>query len=215
MSEDDNQRSLLSERLRPQCFCDLTLPPATTERLQRMVDRMRPMNMIFHGPPGSGKTSAAQIFMRAWEKFDFLQINGSLHTGVDFIRQRVEAFAKSPFLTTDLRLCFIDEADHLSASAQASLRVLIEQCEHNCRFIFAVNELDKIGDPLQSRLQGISFRIPTASRLAVRLRLRDRLSERLVELGIEFDPIRLDQIVSLYFPDFRKIANGLELEFEA
>jgi DNA polymerase III delta prime subunit len=215
MSEDGTERSLLSERLRPQCFCDLTLPPATSERLQLMVDRMRPMNMIFYGPPGTGKTSAAQIFLRKWEKFDVLQLNGSLQTGVDFIRERVEGFARSPFSTTDLRLCFIDEADYLSASAQASLRVLIEQSEKNCRFLFAVNELDKIGAPLRSRLHGVNFSIPIAGRAAVQLGLRDRLAKRLAELGVNFDPIRLDKIVSLYFPDFRRIANGLEFEFEA
>jgi len=180
-----------------------------------MVDKMRPMNMIFHGPPGTGKTSAAQIFLRAWERFDRMEINGSLQTGVDFMREQVEGFARTPFGTADIRLCFIDEADHLSASAQASLRVLIEKSEHGCRFIFAVNELGKLSAPLKSRLQAVNFRIPAANRLAVQSQLKERLSERLIELGIKFDPVRLDDIVSLYFPDFRRIANALEFEFGA
>lgn len=215
MSENVNRRSLLSERLRPQNFSDLTLPTAESERLQRMVDTMRPMNMIFHGPPGTGKTSAAQIFLRKWEQYDVLQINGSLQTGVDFVRVQIEGFARSPFSTSDLRLCFIDEADHLSASAQACLRVVIEQCQYNCRFIFAVNALEKIGAPLQSRLQKVNFAIPTANRPAVQLRLQNRLSERLVEEGVKLPSNRLEEIVSLYFPDFRRIANALEFESEA
>jgi replication factor C small subunit len=176
---------------------------------------MRPMNMIFHGPSGAGKTSAAQIFLRKWEKYDILQINGSQQTGVDFVRDRIEGFARSPFSTSDLRLCFIDEADHLSTNAQASLRVLIEQCEYSCRFIFAVNELWKIAAPLRSRLHGINFSVLTANRPVVQLRLQNRLSERLAALGVKFDPKRLNEIVSLYFPDFRRIANTLEFEFEA
>jgi replication factor C small subunit len=101
-----------------------------SERLQRMIDGKRPMNMIFHGPPGSGKTSAAQIFLREWEQLelDTLKINGSLQTGIDVVRDRIEGFARSPFSNSEeLRLCYIDEADYLSASAQASLRVVIEK----------------------------------------------------------------------------------------
>lgn len=170
MSDNSDQRSLLSERLRPQKLSDLTLPLAVSGRLQRMIDRRRPMNMIFHGPPGTGKTSAIQIFLREWEQFDTLQINGSLQTGIDVVRDRIEGFARSPFSNSEeLRLCFIDEADYLSASAQASLRVLIEKCEYNCCFIFALNELDKIAVPLRSRLHGINFAISTANRPSAQL----------------------------------------------
>jgi len=218
MNDNSDQRSLLSERLRPQKLSDLTLPLAVSERLQRMIDRNRPMNMIFHGPPGSGKTSAAQIFLREWEQLelDTLKINGSLQTGIDVVRDRIEGFARSPFSNSEeLRLCYIDEADYLSASAQASLRVVIERYEHNCRFIFALNELDKIAVPLRSRLYAINFAISTANRPSAQLRLQKRLSECLVEFGVKFDPKRLEEIVSLYFPDFRRIANALEFEFEA
>ena len=42
---------------------DLALPTRVLERLQRMMDSRRLMNMLFYSKPGTGKTSAARIFI--------------------------------------------------------------------------------------------------------------------------------------------------------
>ena len=58
-------KPLLAEILRPKALSDLTLPTPTIERLQRVIESGSMVNMLFHGPLGSGKTSAAEIFMDA------------------------------------------------------------------------------------------------------------------------------------------------------
>ena len=58
-------KPLLAEILRPQTLSDLTLPTPTIQRLQRVIESGSMVNMLFHGPLGSGKTSAAKIFMNA------------------------------------------------------------------------------------------------------------------------------------------------------
>lgn len=204
----------LSELLRPQNLHDLTLSDHAIRRLQEMFETRTPLNMVFHGPPGSGKTSAAKIFLAGWARFDLMQINGAMDAGIDTIRDQISGFARSPFSDSNhVKLCFIDEADHLTKIAQASLRVLIERCSDRCRFIFAANEVGKLEDPLRSRLKAIDFSIRLANKDAVQDRYIGSIAGRLGELGIKFNRERLDRIVSVYFPDLRTIANEVEFEF--
>jgi hypothetical protein len=44
-------------------------------------------------------------------------------------------------------------------------------------------------------------------------RLNDRYQTKLTELGIKYDKDRLSEIMGLYYPDFRAIANHIEYEF--
>jgi replication-associated recombination protein RarA len=57
-------KPLLAEILRPQNLGDLTLPAHTIQRLERVIESGSMMNMLFYGPPGSGKTSAAEIVVK-------------------------------------------------------------------------------------------------------------------------------------------------------
>ena len=200
----------LSERLRPRQLEDLALPRYVTKKLQRMLDAKDPMNMVFHGPPGTGKTSAARIFLQAWDQQDTLLINGAMDTGINHVRDLVRGFAVTPFRIEELRLCFIDEADHLSSSAQASLRVIIEQTVGQCRFILAVNERSKLSEPLRSRLHAVDFTVRGPLDEEVKQRLLAWYSNRLSELELNMGADTVAKIVTLYFPDFRRIANALE-----
>ena len=76
---------LISEYLRPKSLQDMMLPKRLKSRLQQMLDEKNVMNMIFHGKPGSGKTTAAEIFCND-ENFDTLTVDGSLSNGVDVVR---------------------------------------------------------------------------------------------------------------------------------
>jgi hypothetical protein len=41
----------------------------------------------------------------------------------------------------------------------------------------------------------------------------DRYEKQLSELGIRFDRERLNEILGIYYPDLRSIANHIEFEF--
>jgi DNA polymerase III delta prime subunit len=111
------------------------------------------------------------------------------------------------------KICFIDEAEYVSKQAQGALRKVIEDFSENCRFLFAVNDISKIISPIRSRLMPICFDILPAERPEAQRRLIERYETKFAELGIPLDKERLRQIVGIYFPDLRAIANKVEFEF--
>jgi DNA polymerase III delta prime subunit len=203
----------LSEHLRPKRLQDLALPDHIVERLQVMLDNMAPANMLFFGPPGLGKTSAARLFLEARGEFGTLTVDGSNDTGVESMRKLVEGFAShGAWITPGLKICFIDDADFLSKPAQAALRGIIERFSPWCRFILAVNDATKIDEAVRSRLAAISFRISDADGPAVLLRIQDRVAGHLTQLGHTFDRRQIDTLIANNISDLRRMANKIEFE---
>jgi DNA polymerase III delta prime subunit len=206
-------KQLLSELLRPQQLGDLTLPPRIITRFQRMIESGSILNMLFYGGPGLGKTSAARVFINAVGPSDFIEVNGSDATGVDFVRERIVRFSSSLAMNGGTKICFIDEADYVSQNAQAALRKVIEEYSDNCRYLLAVNNISKLIPAIRSRLMEICFDIAPVDRVEVKKRLVERYERKLSDAGILIDKGRLAQIVSIYYPDLRSIPNHLEFEF--
>jgi replication-associated recombination protein RarA len=203
---------LISEYLRPKSFPEMMLPNQLKIRLQKMLDEQNVMNMIFHGKPGSGKTSAARIICDD-EKFDVLKINGSLLTGIDIVRNKIQNFAYSMSLMNQKKIVFIDEADYMSKNAQASMRALIEETSINCRYIFTANELSKIHNALCSRLIPICFDLTSAQTESALEEYVKVTLEKLKQRAQTIDAQRVETIIRHYYPDHRSIANHLEFEF--
>lgn len=205
---------LLSELLRPQQLGDLTLPRRVIARLQRMNDEQSFMNMLFYGQPGIGKTSAARILGKAAGEWAFGEINGSDTTGVDFVRTTIKRMASSVVMgPARQKIIFIDEADYISKPAQAALRKVIEEYSENCRFLFAVNDVSKIIPALRSRLVSVCFDLAGADRAEVKERLFRRYADVLSREGIHFEEKRLVELIGIWYPDLRSIANQVQFEF--
>ena len=210
----DNSK-LLSEVLRPQHLGDLTLPQRDIERLKQMVHSGTIMNMIFYGRPGLGKTSAARAIIAELvtnADADCYELNGSSGNGAAEVR-KIRDYALSGSLNDGIKLCFIDEADFLSPQAQASLRYIIEKSSKRCRFLFTANDAYRFSEAICSRMRNICFDISPSDRAEVLERLIGRYQEMLPALGIKYDEKRLKEIVGIYFPDLRAIANEFEYEF--
>src|SRR5690242_11201137 len=118
----------LSDLMRPTDLGDLLLPPETITRLQEMQNSGRIMNLVFHGPPGLGKTSAANILAAPHQKSS-MTITGAWLKGSDAIVQ-LESFASTHGVFFGKRICLIDDADTMPKSAQLALRRLIDTYPH-------------------------------------------------------------------------------------
>lgn len=102
--------------------------------------------------------------------------------------------------------------DHASKNAQASLRGVIEEHMHNCRFIITANYKNKIIDPLFSRNPLIEFTFNNAERKEMLLQFIKRAMYILEENEVAYDKKELVEFCKSNFPDFRGILNKLQMQ---
>jgi replication-associated recombination protein RarA len=202
----------LSELLRPTELVDLIQPPEIIRGLERMVDQRALLNMIFHGKPGLGKSSAAHILARKLNA-DMYEINGSLWTGVSHVRQDLEAYVSTMSLMSDTKICLIEECEFLSVNAQAALRRVIERSTL-LRFLMTGNNISKFDPAIRSRCIPVSFDVRPLEAEALIQRLLPRYIEKLGRLGYdEIDAKWLSREMHIVFPDLRKLANAIEFQY--
>jgi replication-associated recombination protein RarA len=202
----------LSELLRPTELADLIQPPEIIRGLERMVAQRAPINMIFHGKPGLGKTSAAQILARELNA-DMYEINGSLWTGVSHVREDLEAYVGTMSLMSDIKICLIEECEFLSANAQAALRRVIEKSTH-VRFLMTGNNISRLDRAIRSRCMTVSFDVGPLQAEQTIQRLLPRYIEKLGRLGYEgIDAQWLSQEMHMVFPDLRELASRVEFKY--
>ena len=199
-------KPLVSEILRPTALSDLTLPMPTIHRLERVIESGAKVNMLFYGPPGSGKTSTARIFLNAIG--GDMTINRSSETSPD-LAKCIKDFV--PRVVA--KICFIDEAHFIAKRDQTVLPDIIDRASVNCRFFFAATDITKLIPAIRSRLTEISFEVAPKDREEVQKRLMERYENMLSANGFTFDKVRLERIIEANFPDLRSIANNIEFEF--
>ena len=150
------------EKYRPGKLSDIYGQDEVVSRLESFVKEKQLPHLIFAGPAGVGKTSAAIALTREllgenWRD-SFLELNASDERGIDIIRENVKEFARiKPFNDLGLRIIFLDEADQLTSDAQAALRRTMERFSATTRFIFSCNYSTQIIPPIQSRAVVMRF----------------------------------------------------------
>ena len=139
-------------------------------------------NLLFYGPPGSGKTSA--ILALGYELFGpnlmnerILELNASDERGIDTVREKIISFAKESIGNGDpkypsppYKIIILDEADAITLDAQSALRKVIETSSYITRFCFTCNYIEKMIDPIISRC--VKFRFKPIDKQSMVFRLK-------------------------------------------
>jgi replication factor C small subunit len=120
-----------------------------------------PPALLFHGPPGTGKTTVAYVLGHGLfgdsMKLNFHEINASDDRGISVVRSSLKEIAKMGGIDAPYRIIFLDEADGLTNDAQEALRRIMEQHTDTCRWILSCNRVNAIVPAIRSRCAGYRF----------------------------------------------------------
>lgn len=172
------------------------------------------INMLFYGPPGSGKTTSALEFTRLiypeYNDTSVMKINASDERGVGVVREKILSFIDTTSLTnshtTDNthvnkkkqgKLVILDEVDYMVHDAQLALSDIMDT-HKDIVFILICNYLQKIQPQILSRVVCIRFSKPSYKFLG------KLISERMKTKGVSASKKTIPLLCDLSGFDTRK-----------
>ncbi|MFN3384539.1 MAG: replication factor C small subunit [Archaeoglobaceae archaeon] len=196
------------EKYRPRTLDEIVGQEEIVRRLKGYVEKKNIPHLLFSGPPGTGKTATAialtrDLFGDHWRE-NFIEMNASDERGIDVVRHKIKEFARTAPISAPFKIIFLDEADALTADAQAALRRTMEMFSKSCRFILSCNYLSRIIEPIQSRCAVFRFRaVPKDA-------MRKRLLEICEKEGVKITEDGIEALLYVSAGDFRKAINALQ-----
>ncbi|KAJ7945773.1 protein STICHEL-like 2 [Quillaja saponaria] len=203
----------LSQKFRPECFDDLVGQNVVARSLLGAISKGRIMSFyLFHGPRGTGKTSASRIFAAALnclsleehrpcgmcqecmlffsgrskdvKEMDSVRINRK-----DEVKSLIK-HASTPPVSSRFKVFIVDECQLLHGETWATLLNSVENFSQHVVFVMITPNLEKLPRTAVSRSQSFHFPrikdVDIASRLGKICRVE----------GLEFDQVALDFIAT-------------------
>lgn len=150
------------EKYRPTALKDVVSHESIKEVIRKFVQQNRMPHLLFHGPPGTGKTStvlalAKELYGPHYSSM-VLELNASDSRGIDVVRDQIQSFASTTRIcATNFKIVVLDECDSMTKDAQFALRRVIEKYSRYTRFCLICNYSSKIIPAVQSRCTKFRF----------------------------------------------------------
>lgn len=199
---------LFTEKYRPASLKDLIVPSRILDKLSKGVYQ----HLLFHGSPGTGKTSAAKALVKQFNH-SYLYINASTDTSVDVVRNRITDFCANRSLMDEpgkMKVIILDEIDGVSDQFFKALRATMDQFSANTRFVATCNYINKVPDPIQSRFEMIDFDFSKEEEKELMKGYITRLFQISQAEGLDIDKHAILELVKRKFPDLRNMLNVLQ-----
>ncbi|HHD16336.1 MAG TPA: replication factor C small subunit [Euryarchaeota archaeon] len=204
-------QEIWTEKYRPKTLSELVGQKEIIQRLMAIVESGNIPHFLFTGPAGTGKTTSAlalarQLFGEEKWRDNFQELNASDERGIQVVRTKIKSFARAaPLGGADFKVIFLDEADSLTADAQAALRRTMERYSNTCRFILSCNYSSRIIPPIQSRCSVMRF-APLKKE-----DIREYLGRIEKNEGIEITDEGFETLLYISQGDMRKAVNILQV----
>ena len=122
------------EKYRPTDFDSIILHDFNREILKNTIEKNYFPNMIFHGPPGTGKTTTIINLINIYNnKYNnnnnnLIHLNASDERGIETIRTLIYNFinSKNMFSKNNIKFVILDEVDCITKVAQQALKYIIQ-----------------------------------------------------------------------------------------
>ena len=155
----------LVEQYRPTNFDDIVLDPLNKKILKNIINTSYFPNLLFFGPPGTGKTTTIINLVNAYqEKLNqknkelMIHLNASDERGIDIIRSQINQFVNSKTLfNKGMKFVILDEVDYMTKNAQQALRYLLQNYSSSVRFCLICNYISRIDEGLQNEFLRLRF----------------------------------------------------------
>jgi DNA polymerase III delta prime subunit len=154
-------------RHEPKSFNDLVFhDPKVAQTIHEYATGLRPKHLLLYGPPGSGKSKAAEIIVNAClgnsglcaddAKFDLptLEQYGFAIVATCCSRQMLNGASRC--------YAIIDEVDHLKSATLLSMRSFFDTAKY-VTFVCTTNNLHRLDSPLQNRFEKLHLDLPSAN----------------------------------------------------
>lgn len=198
------------EKYRPDNINDIILNEQNYSIFNYFITNKTLPNLLFFGPPGTGKTSSVLALSKSIYKTNYrmmvLELNASDNRNINVVRKIIKEFASTQNLfTTGFKLVILDEVDSMTYDAQFCLRRIMETYSKNVRFCFICNYISKIIPALKSRCS--IFKFGKINNSDIKKKIKYILKKENIDLSDQI----LKEIIKNANKDIRKILNLIQI----
>ncbi len=204
------------EKYRPKSFDDIVSQNIAINSLKAFIKKGDMPHMIFTGPAGTGKTSAALIIAKEMLKGeyyyrDLLELNASDTVRMDYVRSVIKDFVNQNMIIgkNSIKIVILDEADNIPNQVQQALRRIMERASTKVKFILMCNYINRIIDPIISRCA--VFRFVNLPKEEIVERLKYIAKQENLSIPEDKSDLFFDTLFFISAGDLRKAINTLQM----